>query len=87
MAKYVNAYKILTDACIKFCDDHDALYDNIVAEIFTDVLGDDYIFCQCVGDSFEFLTDWYEGGELTIINLSYFNDVCDKAFYNRINRR
>ena len=87
MAKYVNAYKILADACIKFCEDNNEFYDDIVADVFTDVLGQSYIYCKCMTDKFEFLYDWYEGGELTILNISYFDDVCDKAFYKRINRR
>lgn len=84
MAIYENAYSILEKACIKFCEDNkDKLYDDIVAEIYTDVLGHDYIFCKCVDTNFEYLTDWYEGGYLTIINMKYFSDLCDMAFYKK----
>lgn len=78
----INGYKILSEACIKFCDNNDSLYDDIVAEIYTDVLGPDYVFCKCVGDTFEYLSDWYEGGDVKIINMDYFSNICDKAFNN-----
>ncbi|MBQ1296579.1 MAG: hypothetical protein IIY21_21215 [Clostridiales bacterium] len=81
MANYINAYDILTEACIKFCEDS-GLYSDLVAEIATDVLGHDYVYCICYGDTFEYATDWYEGGNLEIIDINYFSNICDKAFLN-----
>lgn len=85
MAKYVEAYKILNEECIKFCEDHNAFYGDIIAEIYTDVLGHDFVYCMCSDNvnEFEFITDWYEGGELTIISMDYFENVCDKAFHKK----
>ena len=80
--EFVNAYDILTRAFIQFCEHNENLYDDIVVEIFTDVLGHDYIYCKCVGSTFEFLSDWYEGGNLEIINIDYFMNICDKVFHN-----
>lgn len=83
MANYVDAYKILNEECIKFCEEHSGFYGDIIAEIYTDVLGYDFVFCNCEDLYFEFLTDWYEGGDLRIVNMDYFKNVCDKAFHNK----
>ena len=82
MSVYENAYDILSKKCVEFCEKNGNYYGDIVAEIYTDVLGLDYVYCMCSGNvnEFEFITDWYEGGYLVIINMDYFDDVCRRAF-------
>lgn len=82
MSVYENAYEILSRKCEEFCENNDNYYADIVAEIYTDVLGHDYVYCVCENDGFDFITDWYEGGHLNIINIDYFHSVCKKAFEN-----
>lgn len=82
MAVYENAYEILRNACDEFCHDNFG-YDDIVAEIYTDVLGRDFVFCTLVDGTFEFITDWYEGGHLEIVCLDYFTNVCYRGFHNK----
>lgn len=80
MNEYVNAYRILNEECIKFCEANDSTYVDIIAEICTGVLGHDFVYCRCIDSHFEFLTDWYEGGNLTILNIRYADDVYRKGF-------
>lgn len=80
MKEYVDAYKILSDACVAFCEEH-FYYDDIVAKIYTDVLGDYIIYCVCNENChFDFIRDWYEGGSLTIIALEYFDALAERGF-------
>lgn len=81
MSVYENAYDILSKKCVEFCEKNGSYYSDIVAEIYTDVLGHDYVLCICSDiDGFEFMTDWYEGGHLVILNMDYFDNVCRRAF-------
>ena len=82
MGVYVDAYERLSKRCVEFCEDNKYYFADIIAEIYTDVLGHDFVYCMCSGDcnKFEFITDWYEGGNLKIINMDYFHNVCKRAF-------
>lgn len=79
MMNNFNAYKWLSDACIKFCEEHDNTFNDIVAKVHTDVLDDTFVYCSCEYDHFEFLIDWYEGGNVTILAMGYFDDVAERG--------
>lgn len=52
-------------------------YTDFVALVYTEVLGFDTVFCEYNGDKdrFEWLTDWYEGGECHLIALCSIDEI------------
>lgn len=55
----------------KFCD------NDFIAWVYTDVLGYDVVICEYKGseDCYEWVTDWYEGGDCYLLYLSELSDV------------
>ena len=51
--------------------------NSFIAWIYTDVLGYDVVFCDYNGDKdcYEWLTDWYEGGDCYLFYLSALEDI------------
>jgi len=79
MREWINAYKILSNACVAFCEKNDCYYADLVAKINTDVLGDAFIYCINIGNHFTFTCDFYEGGTLTIMSIDYFDNVAERG--------
>ena len=50
---------------------------DFVAWVYTDVLGYDVVICEYKGseDCYEWVTDWYEGGDCYLLYLSELSDV------------
>ena len=51
--------------------------DSFVVWIYTDVLGYDVTYCEYNGDKdqYEWLTDWYEGGDCYLLYIAPFSDI------------
>ena len=51
--------------------------NTFIAWIYTDVLGFDVVVCDYNGskDCYEWLTDWYEGGDCYLLYISALEDV------------